>query len=302
MCAKRRSSAKTPNNPPEKLTPAHRQNASGLKMKTVELQFAIFSLRMERHTEMNWASVTNFAPTIQGIIQHFVVAGGIFAMEPHAARMSRVRAAEKDAQRRAQREASITAARLDDGPVTIRFPREITERRRIDPVSRAHRREERLTGQRLEADRVASALAVKTAAEVFIRAIRHSTAMLAAMEEDGLDPQWFTGPLLFATPLPEAIPGVDINGRALVVYMRDNAAVWQYERRTRALARLTSVERSALLEAVLSHPDASQDAVRKAREMFARVMENARARDAAAAVARCAGDACILPTRETHND
>jgi hypothetical protein len=53
-------------------------------MKMVELHFAIFSLRMERHTEMNWASVTNFAPTIQGIIQHFVVAGGIFAMEPHA--------------------------------------------------------------------------------------------------------------------------------------------------------------------------------------------------------------------------
>jgi hypothetical protein len=54
-------------------------------MKMVELHFAIFSLRMERHTEMNWASVTNFAPTIQGIIQHFVVAGGIFATEPHDA-------------------------------------------------------------------------------------------------------------------------------------------------------------------------------------------------------------------------
>jgi hypothetical protein len=35
-------------------------------MKMVELHFAIFSLRMERHTEMKWASVTNFAPLFRG--------------------------------------------------------------------------------------------------------------------------------------------------------------------------------------------------------------------------------------------
>jgi hypothetical protein len=161
-------------------------------MKMVEFHFAIFSLRMERHTEMNWASITNFAPAIQGIISQFVAAGGIFAMGPHAARMSRVRAAEKDAQRRAEREASISSAvRLDDSPVIIRFPRETTEWRVIDPALRARRREKRLTVQKLEADRVASAMAVRTAAEAFIRAIRHSTAMLAALEEDGLDPGRF---------------------------------------------------------------------------------------------------------------
>jgi hypothetical protein len=271
-------------------------------MKMVELHFAIFSLRMERHAEMNWALVTNFAPNIQGIITHFIVAGCFFAMEPHAARMSRVRAAEKDAQRGAHRQASISAAaRLDDGPVTIRVPRETTERPSIDPVSRTHRREERLTAQRLEADRVASALAVKTAAEVFIRAIRHSTAMLAAMEEDGLDPARFTRPVELASPLTAAIPGVDANGRALVVYMRDNATVWQYERRTRALTHLTSVERSAFIEAVLSHHGASREAVRKARDMFARTMHDARVRDNAAFGAGHVGDACSLPTREAHN-
>jgi len=63
-------------------------------MKMVELQFAIFSLRMKRHTEMNWVSPTNFPLTIQGKIPQFVVAGGIFAIEPHAARMSPIRAAE----------------------------------------------------------------------------------------------------------------------------------------------------------------------------------------------------------------
>jgi hypothetical protein len=63
-------------------------------MKMVELQFAIFSLRIKGHTEMNWASPTNFARTIQGIIPQFVVAAGIFAIEPHAARMSSNRAAE----------------------------------------------------------------------------------------------------------------------------------------------------------------------------------------------------------------
>jgi hypothetical protein len=93
MCAKRRSSAKTSNNPPEKGNPGASAKCVGVEMKTVELQFAIFSLRMERHTEMNWASVTNFAPIIQGITQYFVVAGGIFAMEPHAARMSCARVA-----------------------------------------------------------------------------------------------------------------------------------------------------------------------------------------------------------------
>jgi hypothetical protein len=139
--------------------------------------------------------------------------------------MSRARAAEKDAQRR---EASISAAaRLDDGPVIIRFPREATERRYIDPALRAQRREERLTRQKLEADRAASALAVRTAAEVFNHAIRHSTAMLAAIEADGLDPERFTRPAKFAAPLTAAIPGVDANGRALVVYKRekDNAIV-----------------------------------------------------------------------------
>jgi hypothetical protein len=81
-------------------------------MKMVELHFAIFSLRMERHTEMNWISLTNFALTIQGTIPQFVVAGCFFAMEPLAARMSRARTAEKDAQRR---EALICAlVRLHD--------------------------------------------------------------------------------------------------------------------------------------------------------------------------------------------
>jgi hypothetical protein len=272
-------------------------------MKMVEFHFAIFSLRMERHTEMNWALVTNFAPIIQGIIPHFIVAGCFFAMELDAARMSRVRAAEKDARRRAQREASITAAaRVDDGPVSIRFSRATVERRSIDPVLRAHRREERLTTRRLEADRVASAMAVKTAAEVFIRAIRHSTAMLAALEVDGLDPQRFTRPVELASSLTAVIPGVDANGRVLVVYMRGNVTVWQYERRTRALARLTRIERSAFIEAVLTHPDAAQEAARKAREMFARAMQDARVRDDTAAVAGCVGDTCTLPTREADND
>jgi hypothetical protein len=43
--------------------------------------------------------------------------------------------------------------------------------------------------------------------------------MLAAMEEDGLDPERFTRLVELASPLTAAIPGVDANGRALVVYM-----------------------------------------------------------------------------------
>ena len=139
------------------------------------------------------------------------------------------------------------------------------------------------------------------AAEVFIRAIRHSTAMLAAVEEGGLDPGRFTAPAKLESPLAAAIPGVDANGRALVVYMQDNATVWQYERRTRALARLTSVERSAFIEAAMSHPGGSQEAARKAREMFARAMQDARVRDDAAVVAACECNACILPMREAQN-
>jgi hypothetical protein len=271
-------------------------------MKMVEFHFAIFSLRMERHTEMNWASITNIAPAIQGVISQFVAAGGVFAMEPYAARMSRVRVTKKDAHRRAEREASISsAARLDDIQLTVRFPRGTTERRVIDPALRTRRREKRLTVQKLEADRVASAMAVRTAGEVFIRAIRHSTAMLAGLEEDGLDPGRFTGPVEVAPPLTAAIPGVDANGRVLVVYMRGNVTVWQYERRTRALARLTGIERSALIEAVLTHPDAAQEVARKAREMFARAMQNARVRDDAAGVVGSEGDACTVSAREAHN-
>jgi hypothetical protein len=301
MCAKRRSRAKTPNNNPEKINPGASAKCVGAENENGRIALAIFSLRMERHTEMNWASVTNLASAIQGIISQFAAARGAFAREPHAARLSRARAAEKDAQRR---EASISVAEpLDGSPLIIRFPRETTERRDIDAVLRARRRGGCLTPQKLEADRVASAPAVRTAAEVFIHAISQSTAMLAALEAEGLNPERFIGPVEFAMPLPETIPGVDTNGRALVVYKleKSGAIVWQYERRTRALARLTSVERRGFIEAVLSHPHASQEAVRKAREMFARAMQDARARDHAALVAGCEGDASILPAREAHN-
>jgi hypothetical protein len=82
-------------------------------MKTVELHFAIFSLRMERYTEMNCTSVTNFTPTIQGINPQVIMAGCLFAVEPLAARMSRARAAEShpDASQEAAREAREMFAR-----------------------------------------------------------------------------------------------------------------------------------------------------------------------------------------------
>jgi hypothetical protein len=108
MCGQRGSSAKAPNNPPEKVNPGASAKCAGAENENGRIALRhFFSLRMERHTEMNSTSVTNFAPTIQGIIPQYVVAGSFFAMEPLAARMSRAHAAEKDAQRH---EATISAA------------------------------------------------------------------------------------------------------------------------------------------------------------------------------------------------
>ena len=64
--------------------------------------------------------------------------------------------------------------------------------------------------------------------------------------------------------------------------------------RQRRAQREASISSAAQLDD--THPDASQEAVRNAREMFARAMQDARARDSAAVVAACEGNGRILPT------
>ena len=213
---------------------------------------------------MNCAQIIDFLAAAQVAIPQFVdfhstahIAGLIIAMEPLSVRMSRMRAAEKDARRAAERE-----ARKNVAPVVIRSPVDAAHRC-TDPAERTRQCEARRAAQKHEADRAGAALAVTAAADAFMRAIRNATVRLACMEAACHD-----------------LLGVDAGGRALVIVSAaDGVVSYRHERRARGLARLVNVERQAFVAAIRAHPDVTVRAAREAREAFATALRSARARD-----------------------
>jgi hypothetical protein len=215
------------------------------------------------------------------------LAGSYLPMAPDAERMSRMRAAEKEARRAAVRQAQEREARKNVAPVVIRFPVDTACRR--DPAARARQCAARREAQKVEADRAAAALAVTTAADAFMRAISAVSDAFARHEAQGLGLSWMVAtydahglhPIISILRPPAPVPASDASGRAFVVakLAADGAPCCRHDRRTRALARLTERERRAFVAAIRAHPAATVRAAREAREAFATGLRAARARD-----------------------
>jgi len=126
-------------------------------------------------------------------------------------------------------------------------------------------------------------MVVSAAASKFMRAIRETEAFLATLEREGFHPSDLGGARFYPPPPDQwFIPGVDAKGRALILRRRKDGLIgWAFHRRTRRLAGETGPARRAFVLAVKTHPGSAPQAVRKAREAFARAMRDARARDTA---------------------
>jgi hypothetical protein len=140
---------------------------------------------------------------------------------------------------------------------------------------------------------------VKTAASDFINAILNVSAGLVAADEHAAILSARIGryqaPTFIASFDPPAGRGPDNlfsrgdrSGRVVVIWQdeRGEPHRWFYERRSRALARLTAPERQAFVEAVKACPGAALEAVHEVRAAFAVALRGVKRRDAAMMMAR----------------
>ena len=133
---------------------------------------------------------------------------------------------------------------------------------------------------------------VKTAASDFINAILKVSAGLVADEHAAILSARigrYQAPTFIASfdPPPargpdNLFPRGDRSGRVVVIWQdeRGDPHKWSYERRSRALARLTAPERQAFFEAVRACPGAAPEAVHEVRAAFAFALRGVRGRDA----------------------
>jgi hypothetical protein len=133
---------------------------------------------------------------------------------------------------------------------------------------------------------------VKTAASDFMNAILKVSAGLVVADEHAAILSARIGRYQAATfiasfdPPPargpdNLFPRGDRSGRVVVIWQDERGAPHRfYERRSRALARLTAPDRQAFIEAVKACPGAALEAVHEVRATFARALRGVRARDA----------------------
>jgi hypothetical protein len=135
---------------------------------------------------------------------------------------------------------------------------------------------------------------VETAASDFIKAILTVSAGLVAADQHAANLSVGVGryqaPTFIASfdPPParaplDLFPRGDCSGRVVIVWQdeRGTPFEWFYERRTRALARLTAPERQVFIEAVQAYPQAGLEAVRTTRMAFAHALRAMIERDEA---------------------
>lgn len=119
----------------------------------------------------------------------------------------------------------------------------------------------------------------------FITAIEQSSAYLSDLEQSPR--HVFEAMRLGGAAIPSAfygLPGVDLQGRALIVSRRngDGKIAFGYLRRTRLLAAETAPSRRAFVSAIKAHPRAAREEARLARKVFPRALWAAHRRDKAA--------------------
>ncbi len=207
-------------------------------------------------------------------------AGAIFPMASLAERLSRAAKLEKE--RRRARSAPVIVAETavdilnalsrrashgtpvpQDGLCVAHFP--------LDPAERRRRREARMAAQRAEAERVAVALAVQTAADDLLAPIRVASNSCRKVESGEFD-----------TFAHASVPPVNAQGRLFAIRkMTDGSFAYEYERRTRIIAGTARVELRAFVRVLRAHPEAAPGRAAAAREAFAKALADARARDRA---------------------